>query len=187
MESFDKQLSKVAYTIKFGHLPAKQIYNLNGPEFKDGTPTLQWDLKAIEERRIFAENYINKYNRIAKNFYNKLAQSLRETGCQDPVIISVGNVKSRFLKHLPTELQQNTEHIIACIGPGCSRLWWFQQWDWQEIPCIALDYVNMFPDWEIIDTEEKLMNKWTNKPKGFRLGHFEIGIRGNVYFEQEIG
>jgi hypothetical protein len=183
MDSFEVQLSKVKYDIKYGYLPARQIYNLNGPEFKEGTPTLRWDPASKAKRQVFAEKYINKYNKIAKQFYNRLAQSLQEQGCQDPIVISAGMVKSRFLQHLPVELQKDPSKIIACIGPGCSRLWWLQQWDWQRVPCVALDSVNMFPDWETLTTEESVINKWTNKPKGFRLGGAEIGIRGNVHFD----
>lgn len=178
------QFEKVPYKIKFGYLPANKIYNINGPEFKEGwCPTFRWDPDSKAKRNAMAEKYVNHYNKITKGFYNRLAQSLQEKGCQDPIVISAGATKDRFMKHLPVELQKYPERMVVCIGPGCSRLYWMQKWDWRDIPCVLLDHVERFPNWETLDTEQKVIDKWTNKPKGFRFGRFEIGIRGNVYFD----
>ena len=156
---------KVNYILRYGRINSMLVSNCNGPNNK--------------QENMSSQEWIKHYNKITHNFYDRLENSILEKGIKDPIIITSGDIKPKYFKNLPEYMKKDKNKIIACIGPGCSRLYFAHKYN-LEIPVIILDFINMFEQFEKIESINHLLSKWTDKPKDIKLGSYYLSIRGNV-------
>lgn len=152
------------YILRYGILDSNIIFNECGPW--SGGP-VGWDDASIKRRDAVAQRLIKTLNE-DRGFYINLEASILKDGFRNPILVNAGwcpVVRDRGQNtRLPLDMQEDHSKILSCPQNGGSRLYIAQKND-LEIPCIIADYVDRFPDFEILETREDIIEQYMDKPK----------------------
>ena len=161
---------KLDYIVRYVEIPAKQIFNMCGPEHweRRGWETV-WSDEEVLQNRIKERNKKD-------NFYNKLTGSILSQGFRNPILITAGWCLPKNLQKLPLEMQENEEKILACFGNGGSRLWIAEKFN-LTIPCIVSDFCDRFSDYKALNTIEEILACYKDPPE--KIEFHEQGV--NVF------
>ena len=152
------------YILRYGILDSNIIFNECGP-WSGGPPG--WDEISVERRDVVAQRLIKTLND-DRGFYTKLEESILKDGFRNPILVNAGwcpVVRDREQNvRLPLKMQEDHSKILSCPQNGGSRLYIAQK-NKLQIPCLIADYVDRFPDFEIVETKEEILEYYTDKPK----------------------
>lgn len=163
-----KIMGEVAYRVRYGIVPAREIFNLLHPGIRD-----DWDRLTPEMREKRARSKIDRRNRI-DNFYKNLEESVLRDGIRNPIATNAGKVRTTSsIKRLPAKYQSSQKDLWVCDFQGGSRLYYAQKYDLM-IPCFIADHVDRFTHLEETDTAEKMLSKFRDKPHDVRLYHWGV-------------
>jgi hypothetical protein len=132
--------------LKYARLPSHMIYNVMSPANKSGLP----DTPANAEKRA-------KYARLKLKdpIKQDLHTSIVAEGIKNPIVVSAGYCRPDKFPLLPKEWQENPSQILTNDTGGGNRLYYAQQHD-MTIPVIINDWVDMFPEAQVINMENAL-------------------------------
>jgi len=165
------------YKVRYGFLDSNIIFNEVG-SYSEGPHG--WDdesIKIREERWQQKVDDLNKEN----GFYIKLEKSILKEGFRNPILVDAGSCrlmrKGIENPRLPIEMQQDHKKILTCNYSGGSRLMIAQKLN-LEIPCIISDFINRFPDFKLLETEQDIISCCIDQP--FRVSFNLQGVRFHV-------
>ncbi len=173
----EKKMSNRLYILRYGILDSNIIFNECGPH--SGGPE-GWDEESIEKRDVIAQRLIKTLND-DRGFYINLEASILKDGFRNPILVNAGwcpKIRDRGKNgRLPIEMQEDHSKILSCNQNGGSRLYIAQKNNLQ-IPCIVVDYVDRFSEFELLETKEDILEHYTDRPKkvmmlkdSFRIYH----------------
>ena len=145
--TFTEIKQNFGFVIRYGMLSSNEIYNVR-----------KFERKKDHDQKIA--------------FHIKLEQSVLKDGFINPILVYAGSVYGKYKNRIPKEMQNNPKQLIACIDYGCSRLAIAQMHN-LFIPCIILDYLNIFPNLKQVMNEKELCEDYQEQP-----AHVKIGING---------
>lgn len=146
-------MAKYNYEIRYGLLEPNLIFNECGP-FSGGPAG--WDEESIAKREAQGLRNIEQTNEHRNGFFDKLEASVLKDGFRNPILVLAGFcplTRDRGVNpRLPLEMQEDHSKILLCNQNGGSRLWVAQTHN-LKIPCIISDFVEMFPDMDIVEKD----------------------------------
>lgn len=152
------------YKLRYGMLDPNIIFNEIGP-FSGGKPG--WSEEAVklrEEKGLKHIKFINEQT----GFFDKLEESILKDGFRNPILVSAGwcaKIRDRAKNvRLPLEMQNDHSKILTCPQNGGSRLYIAQKHN-LKIPCIVSDYVDRFPELELLETRDDILEQYIDKPE----------------------
>lgn len=142
------------YKIYFDTINSDKIENFCSPDyiFKD-----------------LGKNYFEILNN-ETNFYNDLEKSILREGFRNPILINYP--KPRIFK------KYSSDKFYFCEILGGSRLFIAQKYN-MKIPAIISDFSDKEKDLELLDTEEKIKNKFKDKPEKIYFTEYGLKIEKN--------
>jgi hypothetical protein len=131
--------------IRFGTLPASELSDkvlVENPAY--GNRIGKWGSRPVKpEGSMFTKEEMRR------GFYTKLEASILEEGFRNPIFCNA--------------IKEGTFSRV-----GTSRLWIAKKHG-LDIPCIIADYVNRYPDFEELKTEEEIRSKFKDQPNKVEL------------------
>lgn len=154
------------YKVRYGILPSNDIFNFVGPA--NGSFNLpEKDAQARIARRL----------KIGKDFYLKLEESIKQEGFRNPILVYAGWMNTGRFYRCPTHIKdQGMEKLLMCVSCGGSRLYIANQLG-IDIPCIIIDHIDRFSQFEELTTEDEILAKFKDAPNSIVCGRREIEIR----------
>jgi hypothetical protein len=143
--------------MRYGIVPSKEIFNICGPE---SAGPAGWDDATVQKRKQAAENYIYRLN-LKRQFYEKLEESILQSGFRNPILACIGWLPEARKKFLPPG--HTPENTLACDRLGGSRLWIAQKHN-LDIPVIISDFNNSYNHLEELKNEADVRAKFMDQP-----------------------
>lgn len=149
------------YTVRFGLIYSKLIYNFASPEHVYPLTNEEKNNKELKKR--IGEEYIKYFNEKI-GFYEKLENSIKNEGIRNPIICNSGEPKTRMLEEVDDEYLKNIpyEKRLFCEFMGGSRLYICQKNDW-FVPCIIVDWTNGFKSYKKLETIKEINEMFIDK------------------------
>ena len=149
----------VKYDVLYAIYSAREIYNFVGPFSIDhfGVP-----LEEQPPRHKKGWNMIERHNS-ENDFYNKLEQSILDSGIKNPILVNSGKCDPILFKTLPKTIQNTNKRFLVCDFLGGSRLYIAQKHD-LHIPCIVSDWTGNFPG-ELCKSPGDIQSKFSEPVK----------------------
>ena len=155
----------INYTIHYGVLPSRKIYNFVGPDSIDDY-NLSFEEKFIKHKN--SQKYIDE----KINFYNNLNNDIINNKILNPILVNCGKINPYMQICLPKKVLQT--NFIICNYLGGSRLYITQKHN-MEIPCIISDFTEKFNHYEKLITTNQIKEKFTDK--NFNIFYLNYGLK----------
>lgn len=132
--------------LKYARIPSHTVFNVMSPANKSGLP----DKEENAEKRANFER-----EKLQDKTKQDLHASIIAEGIKNPIVVSAGYCRPDKFPLLPKEWQENPSKILTNDTGGGNRLYYAQKYH-LDIPVIINDWVNMFPEANVIDSETVL-------------------------------
>lgn len=157
----EKNEFEYLYTVRFGLIDSKLIYNLASPEHVYPLTKEEKNNKELKKR--IAEEYVKHFNQKI-GFYEKLKNSITKEGIRNPIICNSGEPRTRMLDEVDDEYLNSIpyEKRLFCEFMGGSRLFICQKNNW-FIPCIIVDWTNGFKSYKKLESIREINEMFIDK------------------------
>lgn len=181
--SHDESFADTLYHIRYGIIPAREIFNLCSPNlviFAD-----QYEDISIKEE--IGRLYVQKFNEKV-GFYEKLEKSILQEGFRNPILVTAGYPKWRKKEDVDETFfkLKRKEDLLFCEILGGSRLFIAQKHNWL-IPVIISDFTGKHKNFYRIRTVEELKKCYYTPPE--KIEFTSLGVKTTppkyIHLEEE--